>query len=122
MPQEDQRPGDRNFNRMRPRDENGAPRKGPKFSIYWVWAIIFAVLVGFQIFGTFTPDAQQLKSELDFRREMLEKGDVEKLLLVKNKDLVRVYIKPDSLQKQYYRNKLNKRWPGSKSSGPHFEF
>jgi len=122
MPQEDQRPGDRNFNRMRPRDENGAPKKGPKFSIYWVWAIIFAVLVGFQIFGTFTPDAQQLKSELDFRRDMLEKGDVEKLLLVTNKNLVRVYIKPDSLQKPYYKSKLNKRWPGTKSTGPHFEF
>src|SRR4030095_1163698 len=122
MPQEDQRPGDRNYNRMRPRDENGAPRKGPKFSIYWVWAIIFAVLVGFQIFGTFTPDAQTLKSEMDFRNNMLDKGDVEKLLLVTNKDLVRVFIKTDSLEKPYYRNKLNKRFFGSKKTGPHFEF
>ena len=122
MAQEDQRPGDRNFNRMRPRDENGAPKKGPKFSIYWVWAIIFAVLVGFQIFGTFTPDAQQLESEMEFRNNMLEKGDVEKLLLVTNKNLVRVHIKPDSLQKPYYRNKLKQKWPGTKSTGPQFEF
>lgn len=63
-----------------------------------------------------------MKSELDFRKEMLEKGDVEKLLLVTNKDLVRVYIKPDSLQKPYYRSKLNKKWPGTKTTGPHFEF
>lgn len=44
MPQEDQRPGDRNMNRMRPRDENGAPEKDPNsvsigygqsFSPYW---------------------------------------------------------------------------------------
>ena len=25
------------------------PRKGPKFSIYWIYAIIFAVLIGFQL-------------------------------------------------------------------------
>ncbi|HWJ27936.1 MAG TPA: hypothetical protein VNS32_15430, partial [Flavisolibacter sp.] len=40
----------------RPNDgENGGPRKGPRFSIYWVYAIIFAVLIGFQLFGPFAP-------------------------------------------------------------------
>ena len=33
-------------------DEN-APRKGPKFSIYWVYAIIFAIIIGFQFFPPF---------------------------------------------------------------------
>ena len=52
MSQDDSRQNDRNFPRLRPRDDNN-PRKGPRFSIYWIWAIIFAVLVGFQIFGSF---------------------------------------------------------------------
>ncbi|HUR12078.1 MAG TPA: ATP-dependent zinc metalloprotease FtsH [Flavitalea sp.] len=107
---------------MRPRDDGSGPRKTPRFSIYWVWAIIFAVLVGFQLFGSFTPDARIIESESEFRSRMLETGDVEKLVIVTNKNLVRVYIKKDSLQKPYYTQKLNKGWPAIKQEGPHFEF
>ena len=53
---------------------------------------------------------------------MLEKGDVEKLVIVTNKNLVRVYIKKDSLQKPYYQEKMSKGWPASKQEGPQFEF
>lgn len=123
MAQDDQRQSDRNFPRLRPRDEgNSSPRKGPKFSIYWIWAIIFAVLVGFQLFGSFSPDAKQIDSELEFRRNMLETGDVSKLVVVTNKNIVRVYIKRPALDKPYYREKLGKSWPGVKPEGPHFEF
>lgn len=102
MSQDESRQNDRNFPRLRPRDENNNnPRKGPRFSIYWVWAIIFAVLVAFQIWGSFTPDAKPLDSELDFTSKMLETGDVAKLTLVPNKNLVRVYIKRDSLEKPF---------------------
>ena len=123
MAQDDPRQSDRNFPRLRPRDDgNNSPRKGPRFNIYWIWAIIFAVLVGFQLFGSFSPDAKQIDSELEFRTQMLEQGDVEKLVIVTNKNLVRVYIKNDALKKPYYRDKLGKSWPGVKEGGPHFEF
>jgi AFG3 family protein len=122
MAQDDSRQNDRNFSRLRPRDDGNAPRKGPKFNIYWIWAIIFAVLVGFQFFGSFTPDAKALDSEQEFRNNMLETGDVAKLVIVTNKNLVRVYIKKDSLQKPFYREKLSKGWPAVKPEGPHFEF
>src|ERR1044071_583437 len=111
MAQDDSRQNDRSFSRLRPKDDGNNPKKGPKFNIYWIWAIIFAVLVGFQFFGSFTPDAKPLESELEFRTNMLEQGDVAKLVLVTNKNLVRVYIKKDSLQKPYYREKLQKGWP-----------
>lgn len=122
MAQDDSRQNDRSFPRLRPKDDGNTPRKNPKFNIYWIWAIIFAVLVGFQFFGSFTPDAKPLDSELEFRTKMLEQGDVAKLVLVTNKNLVRVYIKKDSLQKPYYREKLQKGWPAVKEGGPHFEF
>jgi cell division protease FtsH len=123
MAQDDSRQNDRNFSRLRPKDDGNAPRKGPRFNIYWIWAIIFAVLVGFQFFGgSFTPDAKPIDSEQEFRNKMLETGDVAKLVIVTNKNLVRVYIKKDSLQKPYYREKLSKGWPAVKPEGPHFEF
>ena len=93
MPQEDLKQNDKNnFPRFRPRgdDDNGS-RKGPKFSIYWIWGIIAAVLIGFNLFGTFTPDAKPI-DELDFRKFMLAGGDVDKIDIISNKNLVRVYI------------------------------
>jgi AFG3 family protein len=119
MSQDDSRQNDRNFPRFRPREDgSGNNRKGPKFNIYWVWAIIFAVLVGFQLFGSFSPDAKEI-NELEFYK-MLEAGDIEKLNTVTNKNIVRVYIKKDRLEN--YRGKLPKNWVGAGDKGPHFEF
>ncbi len=127
MPQEDLKQNDKsNFPRFRPRgdDDSSNPKKGPKFNIYWIWGIIAVVLLAFQFFPAFSPDAHQIE-ELDFRKEMLAKGDVEKLDLISNKAEVRVYIKKDSLQKSYYRDKLGKNgWTGNgvAKEGPQFEF
>jgi cell division protease FtsH len=127
MPQDEMKQNDKsNFPRFRPRGDNNdnTPRKGPKFNIYWVWGIIAVGLLGFQLFGGWaTPDAHKIDSEQEFRTQMLEKGDVAKLVLVTNKNVVRVYIKKDSLEKPYYKDKLSKGWPGvTKTDGPQFEF
>lgn len=118
---QNERPG---FSRFRPRpagDENN-PKKGPKFSIYWVWGIIALILFGYNFFGAFAPDAHKLDSEMEFRNDMLDKGDVARLVLVTNKNLVRVYIKKDSLDKPYYKDKLGKSYQVVKTEGPQFEF
>src|SRR5579863_9887421 len=106
MPQQDDfKQNDKsNFPRFRPKgdEDSNAPKKGPRFNIYWVWAIIAAALIGFQFFN-FTPDSHQV-NELEFRKNMLDNGDVEKIDLISNKSIVRIYIKKDSLQKPYYRD------------------
>ena len=71
-------------------------RKGPKFSIYWIWGIIAAVLIGFNLFGGLSPDARPT-DELEFRKNMLANGDVERIDLISNKQLVRVYIRKDKI-------------------------
>lgn len=121
MAQDENKPNDRNFPRMKPRDDNN-PKKGPRFNIYWVWAMIFAVLVGFQFFGSFTPDAKPIESEQEFRNKMLSQGDVERLVIVTNKNIVRVYINKDSLSKPYYRANLDEVIRVNRPDGPHFEF
>lgn len=118
MSQDDSRQNDRNFPRFRPREDGSGNRKGPKFNIYWVWAIIFAVLVGFQLFGSFSPDAKVI-TDLRFY-EMLDAGDVEKLNTVTNKNVVRIFLRTDRVDK--YKSELNKNWPGVSEKGPHFEF
>jgi cell division protease FtsH len=125
MPQDDLKQNDKSgFPRFRPRgDDDNNPRKGPKFSIYWIWGIIAAVLIGFNLFGGLSPDAHNIE-EYEFRKDMLAKGDVEKLDLISNKSLVRVYIKKDSLNKAFYTSKLKGTWPSNNvnKEGPQFEF
>ncbi len=87
-------------------EKGDAPRKGPKFSIYWVYAIIAAVLLSTQ-FMNFAPQLVPTY-EQEFTQNMLLKGDVERLDLVKNKDKVRVYVKGDSLYKDFYKAKFGK--------------
>ena len=121
MPQ-DQNKEDKQFPRFqsnRNRDDKDAPRKGPRFSIYWIYAIIFAVLIGFGIFGPFSTRTSEIKIA-EFK-QMLLRHDVDKYVHVTNKDIVRVYIKKDSLKK--YESKLSKRMNGKVSEeGPHFHF
>jgi cell division protease FtsH len=127
MPQDDLKQNDKsNFPRFRPKNENDPnnPRKGPKFNIYWVWGLIAVGLLAFQFWGGLSgADSRKLDSDQEFWEQMLQKGDVAKLDLITNKNLVRVYIKKDSLDKPFYKDKLSKNWPGvAKTEGPEFEF
>ncbi len=104
-------------------DKGDGPRKGPKFSIYWIYAIIAVVLLGAQFFTKMSPEVNK-STEQEFRQNMLAQGDVLKLDIVKNKDLVRVYIKVDSLYKPFYSGKYKPEVLKDKSikSIPLFEF
>jgi cell division protease FtsH len=76
-------------------DPNQAPRKGPRFSIYWIYAIIFAVLIGFQLFGTFSPNMKEI--DQDRFTEILRQGDIKKYIVISNRNKVRVVLKESSL-------------------------
>jgi AFG3 family protein len=99
-------------------DPNQAPKKGPRFSIYWVYAIIFAVLIGMQLFGTFASSMAD-SNEVEFK-EMLAKGDVAKYTRVDNRKTVKIFLKPDSIKK--YESILKERKGTVDSKGPHFTF
>lgn len=102
-------------------DDKGQ-KKGPKFNIYWIYGIVVLVLLALQFFQAVTPAANVI-TDLKFREEMLINNDVQKLELVKNKDVVRVYINKDSLSKQVYHSILKDKWETVKrSEGPQFQF
>jgi cell division protease FtsH len=78
-------------------DPNQPPKKGPRFSIYWIYAIIFAVLIGFQLFGLGSPNMKEITK--DRFTEILKQGDVEKYTVISNRNKVRVNLKETSLPK-----------------------
>jgi AFG3 family protein len=100
-------------------DPNQPPRKGPRFSIYWIYAIIFAVLIGFQVFSPLS--SNMAKTNNNVFKAMLANGDIQKYVIVDNRKTVKIYLKPDSIKK--YEEKLKKSINGKYSKdGPHFYF
>jgi cell division protease FtsH len=69
--------------------DNNTPRKGPRFSIYWIYAIIFAVLIGFQLFNFSSSTADINQSQFE---QMIRNGEVAKYTIVSNRSLVRVKL------------------------------
>jgi len=77
-----------------------SPVKRPKFNIYWLYIVLFAIFIGmhFLDFGT-------KQVEIDYRTfayDMLQSGDVEKIVVI-NKEVAEIYIKPDRLNDAKYK-------------------
>jgi cell division protease FtsH len=98
----------------RPNSDGEPPRKGPRFSIYWVYAIIFAVLIGLQVFSPFSPSTTQV--DQDQFEQMLKQGDVEQYVIVSNRNVVRVTLKKAAIPKHADKVK------NAGESGPHLYF
>jgi AFG3 family protein len=84
-------------------DEKGQ-KKGPRFSIYWIYALIAVVLIAASYWGKMGPDTMRI-TEQEFQA-LAREGDVLKIHEVANKDIVRVFIKPEALSKPWYSAKL----------------
>ncbi len=96
-------------------------RKGPKFNVYWIYLIIFAILIA-STFYKFSPESSIISQQEVFNN-MLAQGDVERIDQVDNKNIVRIYIKSDSISKPYYEKKLKIKLDPAKVKGvPLFQF
>jgi cell division protease FtsH len=106
------------FNRPSGDSDNNSPRKGPRFSFYWVYAIIFAVLIGFQLFGSFNPNAAQI-SQNQFE-EMIRRGEVQEYTIISNRNLVKVNLNKENLS-EATRKEVSKNAAGNEGLGCHFK-
>jgi cell division protease FtsH len=120
LPEERQQQDRNNSNNPFQRNEEKPKGRGPRFSIYWIYAVIAAVLLGAQYLNGGSDAIKTDKKS--FLEDMYAKGDVEKIQEVRNKLLVRVFINPGSLQKDYYQQKFKDAFTVKNPKGPHFEF
>ncbi len=122
--QEQQEPKDFRKN-LNPDDKS--QKKGPKFSIYWVYVLIAAALIGYNILNIGSPDVTGVGFD-EFKGKMLLQGDVDKLdeITSGTKKVVRVFLIPDSvMKKSYYKDDKLKglRLDSARIKGvPLFEF
>jgi cell division protease FtsH len=84
-------------------NDDNSQRRGPKFSIYWVYAIIFAIIIGFQFFGPFSAPAPKT-TPLQFQ-EMVKAGYVDKYVIITNRNMVRVHLKKEYVDEVARTNK-----------------
>ena len=126
MPQEQYKNDKNNLprgfgNRPKDDDPNQPPRKGPRFSIYWIYAIIFAVLIGFQLWGPFSSNTATIDQSTFL--QALQAGDVKEYTVVTNRGVVKVTLTPEALRGGKYANTLKKGIGGKVSEeGPHMSF
>jgi AFG3 family protein len=94
------------------------PQKGTKFNIFWVYGAIILAIFGAQYL--FTSDGGKQVDYNTFEKEMLLKGDVEKLIAYKADEIVKVevFIKPDSLKKKEIYKKYKSTSAYGANNGP----
>jgi cell division protease FtsH len=99
-------------------ENNGfKPKPGkPKFSFYWIYAILALLIVGLQFMNWSTPAKNIGEGEL---KEMLLNQDIERLVLV-NREFAEIYIRKDKLQNEKYKDlQSSDNFGGPK---PHFVY
>lgn len=94
------------------------PNKPPRGN-YQIWVILATVAV---ILGVmYISNSSDLKeiNQYDFE-QMVKSGDVKKVALIKNKDIVEVTLTADALQNAKYRQDIEEGVLGSNANGPHY--
>lgn len=84
------------------KDNNSNPNK-PRFSSWWIYGLIAALLIGFQFFGTgsFNSTKKTTTSEL---QEYLRNGDIAKILIITNTRQAKVFLTDEALAKDVHKD------------------
>lgn len=108
----------------KPENKSGKPKfpKKPQlpkngFNFYWIYAIIAIIFFAIQ-FLNWNPSVSEISWQ-NFEKEMLLEKDVEKILII-NKEIAEVYIKPESLKKEKYKEISTKSIGSGTNPGPHY--
>ncbi|MFV0541818.1 MAG: ATP-dependent zinc metalloprotease FtsH [Aestuariibaculum sp.] len=74
----------------------------PKFSPYWIYGIIIALFIGFQLFGNSGQDSGKDITEDDFFK-FVKDGDVAEVEVIKNTGVVKVYLTPEAQENEIHK-------------------
>jgi AFG3 family protein len=74
-------------------------QKKPKFNIYWLYAVAFAMIMGYSYFRSGSASSGVETDQLRFT-ELLKSGDIEKIKTIRNKKIVRIFVNKDSITKR----------------------
>ncbi|WP_299552808.1 ATP-dependent zinc metalloprotease FtsH [Seonamhaeicola sp.] len=102
-------------------DKKNIKEKKPKFSPYWIYGILIALFLGFQLFGDSSSSGGSKTTTSDFFK-FLANGDVEKIDIVKNTRVARVYLTDEAESKEEHKSSKQQPFIPSVSALPNYKF
>ncbi len=95
--------------------------KKPKFSPYWIYGILIALFLGFQLFNGGSYQDADKTTPSDFFK-YLEEGDVERVDIVKNTRVAKIYLTKDAEAKEIHKNSKPQTFIPSATKLPNYRF
>ncbi len=85
---------------------NNTPKK-PRFSSWWIYGVVIALIIGFQFFGgsSFSSTEKTTTSEL---QEFLRNGDISKIVIITNTRQAKVFLTEEALSKDVHKGVAEK--------------
>ena len=89
------------------KENNSNTPKKPRFSSWWIYGVIVALILGFQFFGSsaFSSTEKTTTSEL---QEFLRNGDIKEILIITNTRQAKVFLTEEALKKDVHKNVSDK--------------
>ncbi len=88
------------------------------FNGYWIFFLVILIIFGWTFFSSGSKEPAKITQQ-EFFNKILANGDVESIMVVKNKEEVLVTLKSDKIDNY---SALKSKGFTSKSAGPHFSF
>ncbi|GLU42432.1 ATP-dependent zinc metalloprotease FtsH [Allomuricauda sp. NBRC 101325] len=97
---------------------NNTPKK-PRFSSWWIYGVVIALIIGFQFFGgsSFSSTEKTTTSEL---QEFLRNGDIAKIVIITNTRQAKVFLTEEALNKDVHKGVAQKPLLPSTSLVPQY--
>ena len=94
----------------------------PKFNMYWLYGLVVAIILSSLLFGGTDSLSGTRKINVSQFENFLNAGDVNEVLVIRNKSSVLVTLKPEALSKQEHSNVRATNFLGQENlSGPHYQ-
>lgn len=101
-----------------PPNNNKKPNNKKPFSFYWIYAIVGVALLALQLLNWNGGSSVIRESEFE---QMVLQGDVEEVIVVKNKGVARVTLTQEALAKEEHAKRIQQNnYTGNR--GPHYTF
>ncbi|MEM6864339.1 MAG: ATP-dependent zinc metalloprotease FtsH [Bacteroidota bacterium] len=101
------------------KESNSNTPKKPRFSSWWIYGVVIALIIGFQFFGgsAFSSTEKTTTSEL---QEYLRNGDISEILIITNTRQAKVFLTEEALQKDVHRNVADRPFNFSAGKVPQY--
>ncbi|MEM1260179.1 MAG: ATP-dependent zinc metalloprotease FtsH [Bacteroidota bacterium] len=87
--------------------ENSNTPKKPRFSSWWIYGVIIALILGFQFFGSATFSSTE-KTTTSAMQEFLRNGDIEKIVIITNTRKAKIYLTDEAMSKDVHKGVSDK--------------